>query len=274
MRPSDVIAAYMNWVDRLIPQRSRETMVWDGFWSRNNPRRHAEAINTLIGLLRAGADMTPYLSRYVQTHGFEPARERRGIQWQNSGRGHKDFALNAYDLHHLHLKPSDSHGRHPGGSRELLYVGVSRKEVLLVMLGDHRSFDDGTLHEAVASWQADAGRDLKGVVGITSERTPQEAVRLLRNGVGGVTRAGPKFVPAGLISTAGTSIEHRRWADRISSVIEDYDARLDDPSFRSGWQADFGISAEATLSWGFWYGDFGVVDEADNSFYPLLPWRR
>lgn len=271
---SGVLSAYMNWVDRLIPPRQREVLFADGFWSSNNVAEHADDIRRLARLIGEGGDLLPHLSRYARTHGYEAARQRRGIQWQNKTGGHKDFALNAYGVHHLHLNACDNHGRHPGGSRELLYAEVTRHAAVFLMLGDHRSFDDGTLHRAVTEYRAKCGWDIKGIVGLRRPMSDRESTHLLRHGVSGFGQVGDTVVLTGMISSAGTSVEHTRWADRICIFLEEYEPKLDDSVFRKGWEQDYGIPASALLTWHFRYGDFGVLDESARAFYVLLKWRR
>jgi hypothetical protein len=81
----------------------------------------------------------------VLTHGFISAR----FTWDD-----KDFALNAYEAHHLHFKKMDARGRR-SHSNDLLYVKVLRDTACVLMLGEHRSFHNGTLEEAVLQMRAD-----------------------------------------------------------------------------------------------------------------------
>lgn len=275
MKLSDVISAYMNWIDRKIPPRPRQTMVWDGFWSRGNLLHHGNNIDLLIQMLRKGDDMTPYLSRHLRRHGYErPRLGTHGIPWQGKRGGHIDFALNAFDLHHLHLKPCDDKGRRPGGSKELLYVKVSRKEALLLMLGDHNSFDDGTLLQAISDYKAISGDYLYGITGVTPERSIKETGILLRNGINSIVMSSGNAVPTSMLSSIGTSIEHTQWADIICETIDEIEPNLDDSNFRNAWEENYQIPATARLRWFFNYGDFGVLDENLRVFWPLHHWRR
>jgi len=273
---SDVLAIFMNWVDRRIPPRPREVYAWDGLGQRGFSFRQTEAINQIIDLFRHGGDLTPYLSRYWRTHGYEApeATRRRSMQWQGKNGGYKDFALNTFDLHHLHLKPCDANGRHPGGSRELLYVHVLRERVTLVMLGDHNSFDDGTLLKAIAELRSQSGWDIKSGVGTSRSSRDSDCGFLLRNGVNSIIKAGDSWVLPGLVSSAGTSIEHRQWADHILEFLEEADEKFDQYAAQAPWANHYPNPGKDRINWAFSCGDFGLLNEEANLFWCLLPWKR
>jgi hypothetical protein len=250
-------------------------MVWDGFWTRNASLQHQAALNVIADIVREGGDLTPYLSSSVHTHGFTSSAARRGIAWQDS-QGHKDLALNSYDVHHLHLKPCKAGGKRSGGSQPLLYVGVSRDELLLLMLGDHNSFNDGSLHAAVCEHRAQSGFDIKGIAGFSQPISDKEAVKMSRYGIAAGSQTGNKFVVAGLMSSAGTAYVHQRRADEIYELAEDWEPKLDDPALRQGIAETYSIqlSKQGKLKWYFNHADFGIHDCETRKSYTLLPWRR
>jgi hypothetical protein len=247
-------------------------MEWDGFWTNGQPLKHVQELNRLIDLMRSGGDLTPYLS----TRAMVGYSSKPGMAWQEGKSGHLDMALNAYGVHHLHLKPASDNGKRSGGSNELLFVGVSRDEVLLLLLGDHSSMKDGTLHRAVVNHKAGGIWTLKGVVAPDESHTDVEAVQLLRRGVSAPGVAGDKVVVAGLLSAAGTSLEHGLWADRICDFIEEQDGQLDTPQFRARIRNEWGVpvSDDAPLSWCFSHADFGLLNESTGVGYRLLTWYR
>lgn len=276
LRPDALVSAYMNWIDRYIPPRPRKVMVWDGFWTRNNPLARSEDLNAIIGASRSGEDLTPYLSHRIHTRGFTTRNGKRGIKWADGNSGDKDLALNAYDVHHLHFRPTNPRGRQIESDKALLYVGISRSEMLLLMLGDHNSFNDGTLHQAVSEHRLIAGYDLKGVVAPRQPPSHRESNTLLRHGVAAPGVVGEALVVAGIVSTAGTSIRHTFHADHIGRLLEDWDPRLD---FAAGREAirdktSITLSEGGPYQWRFWHGDFGLVDHGSEAAYCLVPWRR
>jgi hypothetical protein len=275
LSPYSLVAAYMNWVDRFIPPRPRRVMVWDGFWTRNNPRSRSDDLNRIIETCRTGGDLTPYLSRRIHTQGFTTRNGKRGIKWADGRAGDKDLAINAYEVHHLHLRPANSQGRHPGGDKTLLYVGVSRTEMLLLMLGDHNSFNDGTLHQAVSEHRLIAGHDLKGILPPRYPFSSREGAGMLRHGLSTHGTIGERLVLAGLISIAGTGPQHTRHADRIGLLLEEWDRRLESVAGREAIREEAAVElSSGPFEWFFWYGDFGLFDQGTEKAYCLVPWRR
>jgi hypothetical protein len=123
----DLLGVYMNWAQRLIPPRKRQVLVAPGFWQFPLAKKYAGDVLALAGKIERGDDLTRHLSNRVRTHGYVPANpdERgrpKGIEWRD-----KDFGLNAFGVHHLHLQEADQKGRH-GHSKdaELLYAVFDR----------------------------------------------------------------------------------------------------------------------------------------------------
>ena len=141
MSTPELLVRYLNWADRYVAPRPRRVITWEGFVRHGSAHLHREAVYGLAEKIEAGDDLTPYLSERISKFGYvsskKTKRRQRGVEWRD-----KDYVLNAFDTHHLHLKPT--------GSQELLYVCFSRNDALFVMVGDHKSFDDGSLAQAVA----------------------------------------------------------------------------------------------------------------------------
>jgi hypothetical protein len=124
----ELLGRYVNWADRYVAPRPRRVVTWGGFLRHGSPQSHWEAVQHLAKKIEAGDDLTPFLSDDIGRLGYVPPKrpkrkeaERRGVEW-----GDKDYALNAFETHHLHLRAK--------GSRELLYVIFSRNDAFLVML--------------------------------------------------------------------------------------------------------------------------------------------
>ena len=272
MSMNDLLSTYVNWVDRLIPPRKRRAMVWDGFYARNDPARFAAEINEIVVAIEDGRDLYPYLSSRVRTHGFVPRpSKRKGINW-----GDKDMALNGHDVHHLHLVPANDNGKRSGSSKELLYVGVSREEILLLMLGDHKSFDDGTLITAVSEHRAQAGHTLKGIVGLSREVSPKEASELTRHGITSPQMVGSQVAVPTTILTAGTSPSHTMHVDRCCETIEKLEPHLHDRAVlaRTLSVAPGCLPVDPKWVWQFWYADLCLTDERSSTVFCVRPWQR
>ncbi|KZK85977.1 hypothetical protein PsAD13_01108 [Pseudovibrio sp. Ad13] len=272
MSLDQLMRVYINWIDRFIPTNPRQPMVWDGFWTRNNPRQYADQINVIIEKARVGEDLTPYLSQKVHTHGFVPyPPSRRGVNW-----GDKDMALNAYDVHHLHLIPANKNRKRKGDSKHLLYVGVSREEFRFLMLGNHNSFDDGTLAEAVAAHRADSDLALKGVVGLSREMSAKESQQLARHGISTPMIAGNKVVLGAMISSVGTASGHVIHVDRCCEVIERNEEVIDDRSRLMDWLqlSEEDVPEKPDWRWQFYHANLYLVECCTAKGFLVCKWRR
>jgi hypothetical protein len=176
--------------------------------------------------------------------------------------------LNAFETHHLHLRAK--------GSRELLYVTFSRNDAFLVMLGDHKSFDDGTLAQAVAESRVGTAHELKGILGPASPRSIREQNKLQRYGFSTAYPVGGRTVLGALLSTAGTSPLHTRHAARIIDKINKLEPQLDEPGFGREWFQRNGRAypAKPTFEWVMQYCDLCLIETTTGVGFPMVKWRR
>ena len=130
------------------------------------------------------------------------------------------MAINAYGLHHIHLNPYNKNGNRNGTSDELVFVDVFRAEIVLVMLGDHKSFDDGSLFQTATNYKAETGWDIKGIRPPRENPNPVEQQLSVRHGLCSSGVSGDKLVATNTNSTAGTSIFHTQHADKCCELIE------------------------------------------------------
>ena len=267
---------YMNWQDRFIPPRPREVGFWNGFWRHGLGNDLIPAALRLQRRIAAGEDLTPFLSRDIKRYGYVRPRtdnngKRRGIDW-----GDKDYALNAYDVHHLHLGEPRKAGGQVKRTDELMYALFSRHHAMILMVGDHRSFDDGTLAQAIAEARAEAGEELKGILPGNPAFTHDERNRLQRNGISTHVSVGNKVVIGAFLTSAGGSLYHTRHADEMILTIEHIEPLLDDDSTARKWFNDANIPYpnEPKFSWMLQYCDLGVYEHTSPAFFSLLRWRR
>lgn len=258
---SDILFVYVGWMDRFIEPRKREPRVWDGFWSEQAVH-HARKIDDLAKLSSDGDDLTPYLSSKVHASGFAPnSKNRSGIVI-----GGKDRALNAYGVHHLHLVPRDGRGKRTAGSDELVFVKTRRDHILFVMLGNHKSFDDGSLRQAVADLEVASGNYIRGIVGVTSEKNAAEGEDLARKGINTVTKARGKFSIPGLLSSALTSEDHLRHTDRMVETIEKWEPLIRTATGRRQLCAEYDVPYEqaSVFGWSIRYTNLYLVEVASG----------
>ncbi len=260
MELRELLYHYVNWADRYIPPRPRRVVTWDGFLRHGSAKQHWDTVLALVRKVEAGDDLKPFLSDRVDRFGY--AGQHRN-KWHD-----KDYALNAYDTHHLHLEPS--------GTTELLYVSFSRDEVFLVMVGDHRSFDDGTLGQAIAEARVGTSHEFKGILGLKHQRTMIEQNQIQRRGFTTCSEINGRFVVGAMLTATGASYVHSRHADRMILRIEQLDPQLDQPGFGREWFERNATTYPATpaFEWVVHYCDLYLVETTTSIGFPMVKSRR
>jgi hypothetical protein len=271
---SSLLIHYLNWADRIISSRSRKVLSWSGFSRHSKAKKHPTVLAALQQRMTAGEDLKPYLSDRVEKYGYVRSSlneegKRRGIEW-----GDKDYALNVHEVHHLHLGPKIRRSGYVARTDELLFVQFGRDEAGLLMVGDHRSFDDGTLALAVAELQAESGQTIKGVTGETLSARDHNKLR--RRGINSAVAVGEQVVHGGLISSAGTSLFHTTYAQYIMRTLEVQEPLLDDPNRLSELfaHAEQAAPTDARIMWKLNHCDFGLFEERTGVFFEMAYWRR
>lgn len=155
---------YLNWVDRFVPPRPRRVEYSDGFWESDAAMRSRPEVSRIVREVAAGGDLAPYLSKRAEHKGFAPAKYDGGGRLISSKWRDKDFALNAYGVHHMHLEPARV-DECANSSGALLFVEFNRDHARLVMVGDHDSFDSQELEAAVLKSRLGSSFELKGILG-------------------------------------------------------------------------------------------------------------
>ena len=265
-----VTTVYVNWAERFIPQRPRCVVYIAGFWEADLAWRHRNAVVELEKKVIAGTDLTQHLSSQVDFRGFAPARyDSNGLlissQWRD-----KDFALNAYNVHHLHFK------ERPGRSKELLFVEFTRDVATFVMVGDHGSFDGPELERRIVEARARNGHELKGITAPTSsEYTAAERNELARAGFCTMAVVDGKVVISASVSTAGTSDYASRHAGRLLRAIAKTDEKLDDAE----WVADIfsgskiAVPEAPQLEWLLNYTNLFLIERSARTAFPIVEGR-
>lgn len=267
MRARELLGRYVNWADRYVMPRPRRVVFWEGFLRHGSPLAHWEAVLHLVKKIEAGDDLTPFLSDRIRRFGYVPAKDEnakpRGIEW-----GDKDFALNVFGAHHLHLRAK--------GSRELLYVVFSRNEAILVMVGDHKSFGDGSLARAVSESRLRTSYELKGILGPRHPRARHEQNKLPWYGFATADEVDGHMVLSANPSRAGTSPLHTGHADRVERMILRLEPQLDESGFgreafeRSGRP----YPAAPNFEWVMQHCDLCLDETTTRTRFSMLTWRR
>ena len=264
----DLLSCHVNWQDRYVFPRPRKVATWEGFLRHGSPQKHLPAIYALARKIEAGENLRPFLSNDIDRYGYvrpktNQNKRPRGPEW-----GDKDYALNAYETHHLHLDKNRTD--------ELLYVTFSRDEAFLVMLGNHASFDDGTLAQAVAEMHVGTFLELKNVLGPALPRPPGEQNRMQRRGQSTVFQADGQTVMGAMLNIDGTSTLHALHVGRVLDRLRSMDSQLDTPGFaserfeRKGWD----YPAAPAFEWGMRHCDLFLVETSTGTAFIAEPWRR
>jgi hypothetical protein len=270
MEPRELLGRYINWADRYVAPRPRQVETWEGFLRHGSLEPHViEAVRDLAKMIEAGDDLTPFLSEdirrsgYVRSKAQDNNKPRGVVEWRD-----KDYALNAFETHHLHLKPK--------GTEELLYVIFSRDLAFLVMMGDHKSFDDGTLDQAIAEARTGTSLKIEGVLGPARPRSMSEQHGLQRHAFSTAFQVDGQMVMGALLSTDGTSPLHTMYANRVIDCMIRLDPQLDVPGFGREWFEQNGWAYPATpaFEWAMRYCDLWLIETTTSSGFIRVKWRR
>ncbi|MGV1822183.1 hypothetical protein ACQZ63_23655 [Agrobacterium sp. CG160-95] len=268
---SDLLAVYIGWIDRFIEPRPREVRAWDGFFS-SRAASHADKISAIAQLFTQGGDLKPYLSPRVNISGYSPySKTRSGLVTAG-----KDRALNAYGTHHLHLVSSNEKGKRKGHSKDLLFVKVRRDHVLFVMCGNHASFDDGTLRQAVSDLEVASGKYIRGISGVSGEVDARQGEALARQAINSLTQSNGHYAAPSFLSSALTSMDHRIHADKIADCIEQWEPLIRNAQGRQKVCSEFSFPffEGATFGWTLNYTTLSLVEETSGRAVFELPHER
>ncbi len=271
---SAVLTHYMTWVDRFIPPRPRTVSFRRDFWSCNLTDRQVAALATITNISTLGGDLGPYLSGAVMRRGFS-GRSPQNMKWVARDDGHKDFALNHYDLHHLHLSAASGNGKRSGSSNDLLFVRVTRTELRFVLFGDHASFASEELEKIAAKEMAGDGLTIVGLTAPRKDVPARERIAMRRAGFTVPVTLDRNVVAMPPVAMDGTAGLHRNHVKHILRFLSGWDSRLDTIEGLDEFAGHCKMRADAftDLRWCFHYGDLCL--EANPSTSVLcLPWRR
>jgi hypothetical protein len=162
------------------------------------------------------------------------------------------------------------------GSQALLYVNFSRNDAFFVMVGDHNSFDDGTLAQAIADARIGTLHEITGILGPARHRTLREQNQMQRHGFSTTYPIGDRTVMGALLSREGTSPLHTMHADRIIEKIKDLEPQLDEPSFGREWFEQGGkpYPTPPVFEWVMKHCDLCLVETTTRVGFPMVNWRR
>lgn len=269
-----LVAAYIQWTDKFVRPAPRSIVTLDGFDYSHLTSQEMSDFFELVKKIERGDDLINHLSHRAMSSLGTSNPKSKGIRWSDSG-GTYDMFLNAYGVHHLHLIAANQNKKRKGNSDTLLFVGFFREQAVLIMLGNHSSFHDGSLQNAAADFQGASGFALQGIIAPSVDYSEKDQRRLLRNGVNTGKQTKYGYVPSS-IASAGNSNLQTMHADRILDVIEEFDELLNTKVGRQKLQSEQGwkIADNAWLEYVFDYCHFALFDTKNNKQIFCIPWRR
>lgn len=200
---SEVIISYLSWQARLIRPRPRDVVIWPEVTASSHYLAYTAEIANIEAAFRAGDDMNPYLSTQVRTHAYAaelppPTAALSNDEWVTRNWRGKDRMRVTVDAHHLHLGGKQADGI-VARSGPLLFAGITPDHAFFLTIGDHDSFDDGTvsgiMHDKLDAYLASHG--------------------------GGAMLGGP------MITLGGTQVKDVRRAHSIMTTLRKLDDALD-----------------------------------------------
>ncbi len=261
-----LLIVYTNWIDRFLVPRKRQVRYASRFWDNPKAVAHKTAVLRIVERIESGSDLTAHLSDQIHTHGYVPKgppEKIKGPEW-----GDKDFALNAYDMHHLHLGKLSNEGNRVSHGRDLLYACFERDVATFVLLGDHKSFDDGSLATAAAAW--------RGGGTVQTSYMAKERKDLHRHGKNTYEVVDGRLYIGSELSMDGTAKVH--WINHLRGTIVAFDPYLDDPKWVSQALAQHPLGSAADAEWAYFMNgcDLLVREVKTNTLFalPNCEWRR
>ncbi len=211
MEDDDIVSAYFNLRERLIPQKNRKIRRAKEF---NLPKQYSEALCNLEKIVTSGGDLTPYLSRQISS----PINKKDKT----------DKFLSDWGIHHFHLGDKLDKTGSIEGTKELLFAMVDDENFYEIGIYDHSSwFNTEILNIIHKNWP-----DLISHYKLpfrTRTSIDSDSLKALRNG--------NVFVPiqigntlyfpfGGGITTSGHSDNAERKSDRDRDKIKNLIANI------------------------------------------------
>lgn len=217
-----LLVAYHNWTSRLVEARPRKVHISSSLTANIPQSHHALVFNTIKSDIEAGRPLTKYLSRGVKIAAGIPLLDKKFNR-----RRDLDLMLTSWQMHHLHLSDNEESDGFVSRTQDLLFVIFRRGDAYIVDIMPHGSWSREHLLRVAQEELpgAMAVHVLEGAIGLAHSYTDEEHQALRNAGINGLRMIGNKVVmPAGSISTAGTSYAATRAAQEAIQALESFEA--------------------------------------------------
>jgi len=266
MSLSRLLIVYLNWRSRFITAVPRAVHLSSELAASPKYSEHRGNIDTLVEKIESGSDLTPHLSKAIQSAYVPVARRKSAI----GPRADLDRLRAEWGIHHLHLSSEMDPDGFVKRDDDLLFALFRAKDAFLIGIQDHGGWANTELVRiAVENWP-DAGVFIqsRGSIGLSQHFSDEDRL-LLRNA--GVTTPvevrGKIYMPPGQ-SLAGTSSTATTVSNQIMWGLRDLRRILSEPesfnSLLSSSNVDMskGFTWEPSLIDGF----YGLHDARTNTF--------
>ena len=266
---------YIHWADRYIRPAPREVITLKSFDHSQLSAHDFECFKELTEKIKNGDDLSPYLSSRTKYSLGSNKPKTKGKPWADNG-GTYDLFLNGYGIHHLHLTPLTKHGNRHGNSDTLLFVGFTLKQAILVLLGTHKSFNDGTLLDSAAQLQEAKGITLNGVLPPREAPSINDQQRLLRAGLSISQQTESGNVTPAFLASAGNGSLQTMHASKICGCIGKIEKILSAENGIDKLNEEYGynVPQNADLQYQFDHCHFALFDMKNKKQIFCIPWKR
>jgi hypothetical protein len=242
----DLLIAYFNWAFRYIPPRRRRVIIKNTASSDPRWEKHQLSIMSLLQKAQNGENLNPYLSEKVYKRAFTPAP--KGVIADYDKWADKDFILNAYSYHHLHL---DALKESQSRSDDMIFVYVTREELQVIGIFNHNVFKPTTISGNITE---ERDRFLR----IVESRNVQNS--------GGVS-----FNVEQLITTSGHKTLLNLEAMKCAKIIISTDHKLDFPEYVDSIYESSSMPKPVNykVRWHFNYLDLGLL-LGDQPYFTVI----
>lgn len=244
---TDLLISYIGWRLRYVASRPRTVIGQQHLAADTRSAALKPNIDALLKAVKAGDDLTPYLSLLPHSQGYTPAADpgaQSGDSWAD-----KDFLLNVMGLHHFHLGLTKETKGHIARTNEVLFASVTRDSFEILGLFDHAAFESdtttGMTPERQKLWSAFEARQRQNAL----------PGQLIIGGYGGLG-----------ITMSSSPASVVRAAQRHVSIMREIDPKLDDLTYVKGLYGEAGAPAKPKLRWHYNHLDFGLLDEKAGFF--------
>ncbi|MBO9097562.1 MULTISPECIES: hypothetical protein [unclassified Rhizobium] len=238
----EVILDFLTWRQRFVPARPRMVRFWSGGVTEQSLTALRSEILPLLKKAAAGGDLTPHLSKLVNTKGLVLSGANPDDQ-----RKHLDGVLIRNGLHHFHIGTEARDGTVARSDR-LVFAHVLKDEFRVVSISDHDAFEFGTdEHERFFS--------------------------ICQNYISKDLKAGEAFMVNPVMSS-GHDMQLTLFSRQCEAEIASRDPTLDDPAAIDRLYDTSPLAArpkKVRLAWHFEDLKFGLLEKQTRKFFCIYP---